>query len=207
MSWKYVTCFHLFTSSYGQLVFVGVKHGPSGLEIPISLIANAMRNGERLQHIPYIIAWLSIFSCDQAAIWLVQSVRRTSVWLWIFSRAASRAIRIWRSVARLNFVVDIYSIISRSFNNHVGYKILRSHSPEEFYIALAIGLLLKLNTASVRPSVTPFSPCSHHRIIMKFSGVITNDKSDIHAKGQGQRSKPQRSRSQRSTPNLTVSGL
>ena len=42
---------------------------------------------------------------------------------------------------------------------------------------------------SVRPSVTPFSPCSHHRIIMKFSGVITMGKSDVHAKGQGQRSK------------------
>ena len=42
---------------------------------------------------------------------------------------------------------------------------------------------------SVCPSVTPFSPCSHHRIIIKFSGVITNDKSDVHAKGQGQRSK------------------
>ena len=44
--------------------------------------------------------------------------------------------------------------------------------------------------------------CSHHRIIMKFSGVITNDQSKVHAKGQGQRS-----RSQRSQPNLTVSGL
>ena len=42
---------------------------------------------------------------------------------------------------------------------------------------------------SIRPSVTPFSPCSHHRIIMKFSGVITMVKSDVHAKGQGQRSK------------------
>ena len=42
---------------------------------------------------------------------------------------------------------------------------------------------------SVCPSVTPFSPCSHHRIIMKFSGVITIVKSDVHAKGQGQRSK------------------
>ena len=42
---------------------------------------------------------------------------------------------------------------------------------------------------SVRLSVTPFSPCSHHHIIMKLSGVITNDKSDVHAKGQGQRSK------------------
>ena len=42
---------------------------------------------------------------------------------------------------------------------------------------------------SVRLSVTPCSPCSHHRIIMKFSGVITMVKSDVHAKVQGQRSK------------------
>ena len=42
---------------------------------------------------------------------------------------------------------------------------------------------------SVRPSVTPFSPCFHHRIILKFSGFITNDKSDVHSKVQGQRSK------------------
>ena len=42
---------------------------------------------------------------------------------------------------------------------------------------------------SVRPSVTPFSPCSHHRIIMKFSVVITMSRSDVHAKGPGQRSK------------------
>ena len=55
---------------------------------------------------------------------------------------------------------------------------------------------------SVCLSVTPFWLCSHHHIIMKFSGVITNDQSKVHAKGQGQRS-----RSQRSQPNLTVSGL
>ena len=42
---------------------------------------------------------------------------------------------------------------------------------------------------SVHPSVTPFSRCSSHHIIMKFSEVITNDRSDVHAKGQGQRSK------------------
>ena len=39
---------------------------------------------------------------------------------------------------------------------------------------------------SVCLSVTPFSQCSHHCIIMKFSGVITNGRSDVHAKGQGQ---------------------
>ena len=74
------------------------------------------------------VTWYTehIFSCDQAAIWLVQSVR----------------------------------------------------------------LSVRLSVCpSVCLSVTPFSPCSHHHIIMKFSGVITNDKSDVHAKGQGQRSK------------------
>ena len=42
---------------------------------------------------------------------------------------------------------------------------------------------------SVCLSVTPFWLCSHHCIIMKFSGVITSDRSDVHAKGQGLRSK------------------
>ena len=42
---------------------------------------------------------------------------------------------------------------------------------------------------SVRLSVTPFWLCSHRRIIMKLSEVITNDQRKVHAKGQGQRSK------------------
>ena len=52
------------------------------------------------------------------------------------------------------------------------------------------------------PSDLPCWLCSHHRIIMKFSRVITNDQSKVHAKGQGQRS-----RSQRSQTNLTISRL
>ena len=39
------------------------------------------------------------------------------------------------------------------------------------------------------PSDLPCLLCSHHRIIMKFSGIIINDQSKVHAKGQGQRSK------------------
>ena len=42
---------------------------------------------------------------------------------------------------------------------------------------------------SVCLSVTPFWLCSHHRIIMIFPGVITQDQGKVHAKGQGQRSK------------------
>ena len=53
----------------------------------------------------------------------------------------------------------------------------------------AIKQLNEWFSPSVRPSVTPFWLCSHHRIIMKFSEVITSDICDVHAKGQGQRSK------------------
>ena len=57
---------------------------------------------------------------------------------------------------------------------------------------------------SVCPSVTPFWLCSHHRIIMKFSGVITLDQGKVHAKGQGQRSKKKLTEV---TNQLFVSGL
>ena len=60
---------------------------------------------------------------------------------------------------------------------------------------------LTMFPSSVCPSVTPFWLCSHHRIIMKFSGVITLDQSRVHAKGQGQRSKV------KVTTQLFVSGL
>ena len=46
---------------------------------------------------------------------------------------------------------------------------------------------------SVCLSITPFWLCSHHHIIMKFSGVSTNDRSNVHAKGQGHRSRWQTS--------------
>ena len=49
--------------------------------------------------------------------------------------------------------------------------------------------LYEWSCPSILPSVTHFSLCSHPCIIMKFSGVITNDRSDVHARGQGQRSK------------------
>ena len=77
----------------------------------------------------------------------------------------------------------------------------------DFFLA-ATKQLYKWYFPSVRLSVclpvTPFWLCSHHCIIMKFSGVITNDQSKVHAKVKV---RGQRSRSQRSQPNLTVYGL
>ena len=54
----------------------------------------------------------------------------------------------------------------------------------EFMFLAATKQLYEWFSPSVRPSVTPFWLCFHHRIIITFSGVITNDKSDVHAKGQ-----------------------
>ena len=45
---------------------------------------------------------------------------------------------------------------------------------------------VRLYVLSVRHTL---SQRSHHRIIMKFQGVITNDKIDVHVKGDAQRSK------------------
>ena len=65
---------------------------------------------------------------------------------------------------------------------------------EWFWVSRRIFIYSHHNTfvfskMSVCLSVTPFWLCSHHRIIMKFSGVITKDQGDVHAKGQGQMSK------------------
>ena len=52
---------------------------------------------------------------------------------------------------------------------------------------------------------------SLHRIIMNFLGVITNDKTGVYAKGQGQRSNVKvtevKTELNRFWPNLGVSGL
>ena len=57
-------------------------------------------------------------------------------------------------------------------------------------------------------SVTPFSQCSCHRITRKFSGVITIDKSDVDAKGQGHKSKAKVTKMvKKSCHNLGVFGL
>ena len=53
-----------------------------------------------------------------------------------------------------------------------------------FLLLAATKQLYEWYFLSVCPSVTPFWLCSHHRIIMKFSGVITTDQGKVHAKGQ-----------------------
>ena len=89
----------------------------------------------------------------------------------------------WRKAYTLCYIfIPIISITC--------YRIIFSCDQAAIWLVQSVRLSV---CPSVRPSVclsvTPFSPCSHHRIIMKFSGVITMVKSDVHAKGQGQGSK------------------
>ena len=53
----------------------------------------------------------------------------------------------------------------------------------------ALRTLQSIRPSVICPSFTPLSLCSHHCIIIKFSGVITNGRNDVHAKVEGQRSK------------------
>ena len=64
--------------------------------------------------------------------------------------------------------------------------------------------LYKWCSPSICLLVTPFSLCSHHGIVMKFSGVIIIDRSDAHADGGRQRSKVKVTEVK---TNLAVSGL
>ena len=69
------------------------------------------------------------------------------------------------------------------------FTMIRNSNHSFLLFLAATKQLYKWYFPSVRLSLTPFWLCSHHRIIMKFSGVITYDQRKVHAKGQGQRSK------------------
>ena len=62
--------------------------------------------------------------------------------------------------------------------------------PSNFKVLTQIGHFRTIGRSQLsNPSDLPCWLCSHHGIIIKFSGVITNDQSKVHAEGQGQRSK------------------
>ena len=78
------------------------------------------------------------------------------------------------------------------FSNHEILKIQTANNNQMCIVLAATKQLYEWFSLSVCLSVclsvTPFSLCSY-RIIMKFSWFFTNDRSDVHAKDQDQRSK------------------
>ena len=83
-----------------------------------------------------------------------------------------------------------YQQLSRThcniWHSHIFLAATKQLNEWYFYLPKFDFLSVRL---SVCLSVTPFWLCSHHHITMKFSGVITTDQGNVHAKGQGQRSK------------------
>ena len=92
--------------------------------------------------------------------------------------------RVENTALSIKIEVEINSI-----NHYPKYAVWHVWYLNSYIFLAATKQLNEWYFPSVCLSVTPFWLCSHHRIIMKFSGVITNDRSDVHAKGQGQRSK------------------
>ena len=85
----------------------------------------------------------------------------------------------------LGFVcLEIWILAWRNHGKSWNFLAATKQLYEWYFLSVCLSVCL-----SVRLSVTPFWLCSHRRIIMKFSGVITTDQGNVHAKGQGQRSK------------------
>ena len=155
----------IFLTHWGQVSHICVS------KLTISGSDNGFSPGRRLA-----IIWTN------AGIWLIGPLRTISsgilIVLYIFSCKKMH----WKMLSG-----NVWPFLSRSqCVYHSSYIFLAA--TKQLYDWFSPSVCLSV-CPSVRLSVTPFSPCSHHHIIMKFSGVITNDKSDVHAKGQGQRSK------------------
>ena len=81
-----------------------------------------------------------------------------------------------------------YLLCNMKLSWHIEYN---SHLSKGIFFSCDQAALRTLLSVcpSVHLSVTPFSQCSCHSVIIKLSGVITIDKSDIHAKCEGELSK------------------
>ena len=106
----------------------------------------------------------------------------THVYSWWFEIATAQC-SLWFS---FHVVIQSVQVAGHDLCTSVPWQFLAATKQLYKWYFPSVCLSVRL---SVRLSVTPFSPCSHHGIIMKFSGIITMVKSDVHAKGQGQRSK------------------
>ena len=110
-------------------------------------------------------------------------------WLFIFVFPASILALWWPNIWPKMGFLELFEKNYWPNSFHIWHLHLWGESLDPYTFLAATKQLYEWFCPSVCPSVTPFWLCSYQRIIMKFSGVITNDISDVHAKGQGQRSK------------------
>ena len=122
---------------------------------------------------------LVLWNCPQMNGYISLDLTDKSILVWVMTwcgRTTSHYLsQCWLSSVMIALFLDEYFLILKGFPN----------TNTNIFSCDQAALRTPL---SVCPSVTSFSLCSWHRIATKFSGVITNDKSDIHAKVQGHRS-------------------
>ena len=93
-------------------------------------------------------------------------------------------------IANLHFCRFLcISCYSRRQHLHNNWKMIFLAATKQFYERFCLSVCL-----SVHLSVTPFSLCSCHPIIIKLSWVITIANSDVSAKGKCQKSRSQKSK-------------
>ena len=102
--------------------------------------------------------------------------------LLLLSSSSSSSLLLW--LLSLWLILSLWSLLLLFFLLLIIFLAATKQLYEWYFLSVRLSVRL-----SVCLSVTPFWLCSHHRIIMKFSGVITTDQGNVHAKGQGQRSK------------------
>ena len=138
-------------------------------------------------------------------IWYVVSA--TGIWYEILAHVKSGP---WLAFYLRNADIERYSVthFTGRLWAHIWNLVNNIFSCDQAALRTLLSVCLSVRLSvclSVRPSVIPISLCSHHRIIMKFSGVLlpmTKVMCMQKVKVRGQRS-----RSQRPKPNLKLSGL
>ena len=196
MNWK-----HKVTPDWGDLniqllVDLGVKHRKHAFVPPLQWHHLMTRKESACETIPSNRCqnndWGQEFSVVSLSTKDVSELITT-----IPCRAWRHYSRSWQDLKPQPCLLSPSKMVSKSFNRvwtncykfwrWLGFIIMPTL--ESFFLA-ATKQLYKWYFPSVCLSVChTFWLCSHHRIIVKFSGVITNDQSKVHAKGQGQRSK------------------
>ena len=144
-----------------------------------------------VEHISYAIT-----TCGQHQ-WVILDFSVSGLCRWHGFRSVSQVCFgisisnfIWLLMVAIGSSLLIFSDVTFKMAAWRPYWIFFSCDQAALQMVFSVCLSVRLSVCpSVRLSVTPFWLCSHHRIIMKFSGVITNDQRKVHAKGQGQRSK------------------
>ena len=166
---------------------------------PKSMLPNGMT-----QPNPYFLAatrqlydWFSPSVCvvleDRLYYWKSTVLLEDLLWCWKMNGRSKVLLEnqlYWRQSTRLDGNYRSRKITTRIWlHKYVGAECGASSFTWYLYQMCNTDVRLSVFCLSVCPAVTPFSPCSHHRMIMTFSGVISMVRSNVHAKCQGQRSK------------------